>query len=243
MISDAQLHPKPDSKPRSRLRIGLIHTEPLRAAGLRSIFESKATIEIIETTPEGLLADRSIVIALLALPSTPESFETLAAIKNARPNARLILMGPKAPDEMIINAIAAGAKGYLEDTATPEQVEQAIEVVSSGSIWMPRRILALFVDRVVQSSAARALRHNENQFTEREREVLKLLVSARSNREIAQYLRIEERTVKSHVARLMRKVGVDNRIALSVHAVTNSLVGKELAATHKAQGTEGHSLS
>jgi DNA-binding NarL/FixJ family response regulator len=54
--------------------------------------------------------------------------------------------------------------------------------------------------------------------------VLKLLVAARSNREIARTLGIEERTVKAHVAKLMRKVGVENRIALSIYAVTNAIV-------------------
>jgi DNA-binding NarL/FixJ family response regulator len=63
-----------------------------------------------------------------------------------------------------------------------------------------------------------------SQFTIRETEVLKLLVAARSNREIARTMGIEERTVKAHVAKLMRKVGVENRIALSIYAVTNSIV-------------------
>jgi DNA-binding NarL/FixJ family response regulator len=63
------------------------------------------------------------------------------------------------------------------------------------------------------------------QFTQRELEVLQLLVSARSNREIAQALGIEVRTVKSYVGRMMRKVGVGNRIALSIHAATHALGG------------------
>jgi DNA-binding NarL/FixJ family response regulator len=61
-------------------------------------------------------------------------------------------------------------------------------------------------------------------FTNREKEVLELLVAGRSNKEIGTPLGIEERTVKAHVAKLMRKVGVQNRIALSVHAITHSLV-------------------
>jgi len=82
--------------------------------------------------------------------------------------------------------------------------------------------LSIFVDRATKTSrsAAPALA----QFTARETEVLKLLVAARSNREIARTLGIEERTVKAHVAKLMRKVGVENRIALSIYAVTNSIV-------------------
>ena len=62
------------------------------------------------------------------------------------------------------------------------------------------------------------------QFTERERDVLEMLVAGRSNKEIGSALGIEERTVKAHVAKLMRKVGVQNRIALSVHAITHSLL-------------------
>ncbi|HEY0759421.1 MAG TPA: response regulator transcription factor [Acidisarcina sp.] len=209
------------------MRIALLEAEPIRATGFRSVFNSKRSIEIVPTDVAGFLADKTMSVALLGLKNSTESFEILASIKTARPQVRLILMGPDSSDELIINAIAAGAKGYLEHTATPELVEQAIEVVSSGSIWAPRRVLALFVDRVIHSSASRALRRNTSHFTEREREVLRLLVSARSNREIAEDLHIEERTVKAHVARLMRKVGVDNRIALSVHAVTNALLVNE----------------
>ena len=60
-------------------------------------------------------------------------------------------------------------------------------------------------------------------FTDREKEVLELLIAGRSNKEIGSPLGIGERTVKAHVAKLMRKVGVQNRIALSVHALTHSL--------------------
>jgi DNA-binding NarL/FixJ family response regulator len=61
-------------------------------------------------------------------------------------------------------------------------------------------------------------------FTEREKTVLELLVVGHANKEIGAALGIEERTVKAHVAKLMRKVGVDNRVSLSVHAITHSLV-------------------
>ena len=71
----------------------------------------------------------------------------------------------------------------------------------------------MFIERVSQVT-----------FTEREKEVLVLLVAGRSNKEIGAPLGIEERTVKAHVAKLLRKIGVQNRIALSIHAVTHSLV-------------------
>ena len=203
----------------------MVESEPIRAAGFKSIFNNDSSIEIVATDIAGLIADKTISIALIGLHNVVESFERLSSIRTARPQMRLILTGFGATEDVLVNAVAAGAKGYLEDAATPDQVERAIQEVSNGSIWVPRRILSLFVDRVILSSAARALKRNHSNFTDRERQVLKLLVSAHSNREIAKVLKIEERTVKAHVARLMRKVGVDNRIALSVHAVTHSLIG------------------
>src|SRR5450432_3361095 len=220
-----------DPKIRSRLRIGLLEAQPIRAAGFRCVFDDKSRLEIVPAGVDELVADTTLSVALLGLHDSADCFDILSAIKAARPQIRLILMGSGGSDEMIINAIAAGAKGYLDETATPEQVEQAVEVVFGGSIWAPRRVLALFIDRVIQSSSARALRRNNSHFTDREREVLKLLVSARSNREIAEFLKIEERTVKAHIARLMRKVGVDNRIALSVHAVTHDLVSRDSSSS------------
>jgi DNA-binding NarL/FixJ family response regulator len=132
-------------------------------------------------------------------------------------------MSEDGDDESVIAAILAGAKGYLQDTAAPEEVARAIELVASGSIWAPRRALSLLVDRMVDGGTISP--RSAPQFTHRELEVLQLLVSARSNREIAEALGIEVRTVKSYVGRMMRKVGVGNRIALSIHAAKNALGG------------------
>jgi DNA-binding NarL/FixJ family response regulator len=211
------------SNDRRRLRIGLMDFEPLRVTGFESVFEDVPQIEVAATDLAGVLADDDFEMVLLGLHVPVESFELLARLKSARPKLKLIVMGSESDDETIISAIGAGAKGYLEETATLEQVMQCIEVVESGSIWAPRRVLSAFVDRMLHASEKPVLRHDFN-FTERERAVLKLLVAARSNREIADTLGIEERTVKAYVARLMRKVGVENRIALSIHAASRALV-------------------
>jgi len=208
------------------LRIGLMDFEPLRVAGFESVFDGVPTIEVVATNLSAVLANHEFEMVMLGLHNPVASFELLARLKAARPKLKLIVMGSESDDETIISAIGAGAKGYLEETATPEQVMQCIEVVQSGSIWAPRRVLSAFVDRMLHSSEKPVLRHDFN-FTERERAVLRLLVAARSNREIAETLGIEERTVKSYVARLMRKVGVENRIALSIHAASRVLVPDE----------------
>ncbi|MBV8115818.1 MAG: response regulator transcription factor [Silvibacterium sp.] len=209
-----------------RLLIGLINFEPLRVAGFESVFDNDPSVKVVATDPSGALAGQDLQMVLLGLQSPSESFELLARLKAARPQLKLIVMGSDTDDETIISAIGAGAKGYLEVTASPEQVRQCIEVVKNGSIWAPRRVLSSFVDRMLHASEKPVLRHGFK-FTERERAVLRLLVAARSNREIAEALGIEERTVKAYVARLMRKVGVENRIALSIHAASRSLAAGE----------------
>jgi DNA-binding NarL/FixJ family response regulator len=207
------------------LRAGLLAAEPIRRTGLRSILEEMRGIELLEGDIDALLGAASLDVAVVSLTFQSEILETLERLRSARPDLRTIIMSPEADDESMIAAISAGAKGYLPDMAAPEEVRQAVELVASGTIWAPRRVLSLLVDRML--AGGKPLNRSVNpQFTQREMEVLELLVSARSNREIAQALGIEVRTVKSYVGRMMRKVGVGNRIALSIHAAKNSLTQK-----------------
>jgi DNA-binding NarL/FixJ family response regulator len=213
--------PEPAKTP-SRLRVALLESEPIRVQGFVTLFQDHPRIEFHVFELAAFLADHEFKLALVGLHGEHFPLPLVGTIHGLRPEVKLIVMGPEADDEVILQAISSGAKAYLEANATQQQVEQAIEIVSQGSIWAPRRVLSLFVDRATQP--ARTVVPATVQFTARETEVLKLLVSARSNREIARNLGIEERTVKAHVAKLMRKVGVENRIALSIYAVNNAIV-------------------
>jgi DNA-binding NarL/FixJ family response regulator len=205
-----------------RLRVALLEPEPIRVQGFVTLFQDHPRIEFVVFELAQFLADQEFKLALIGLHGDKLPLPLVGTIHGLRPEVKLVVMGPDADDEVILQAISAGAKAYLEASASPQQVEQAIMVVSQGSIWAPRRVLSIFVDRATKPS--RSAVPSSALFTVRETEVLKLLVAARSNREIARTLGIEERTVKAHVAKLMRKVGVENRIALSIYAVTNSIV-------------------
>jgi DNA-binding NarL/FixJ family response regulator len=204
----------------TRLNIGLLDFEPLRVAGFQSVCESLPHVKILARTLSEALGDADLDMVMLGLHGPGESFDLLARLKAAQPHLRMIVMGAESDEETIINAIAAGAKGYLEETATPEQVIMCIDVVSSGSIWAPRKVLSTFVDRMLNPAENKPIQRHNLTFTKREEEVLKLLQAARSNREIAKSMGIEERTVKSYIAKLIRKAGVENRIALSVRAAS-----------------------
>lgn len=208
------------------IRIGLVADEPIRVAGLASIFEQpaeegKPELVPVTGTMAELLAGNAPDYLVVDLHSCP-GIEVLQMIHRVRPEVRLIVIGPQGDDELVINAIVAGGRAYLDPTAGPEVVRQAIEVVTSGSIWAPRRLLSLLIDRLLQVPEAT---HSAPipKLTARERQVLELILLARSNREIAEKLGIEERTVKAYVGRLMRKAGADNRIKLSLSALGRSL--------------------
>lgn len=203
------------------MRVGLLDFEPLRIAGLREIFAEYPDFEVVATDWAMAFRNASFDLVVVVLRDTAFSLALLARLRARHPGLKVLVIGSGSESERILEAINAGAKGWLEDRATPQQVMQAAYAILAGSIWAPRTVLSTFVDRALEGPSARRKRSSPR-FTEREEEVLRQLVLARSNREIAQALSIREQTVKSYVARLMRKVGVGNRIALSVQAASGA---------------------
>lgn len=210
------------------IRIGLVTDEPIRLEGLTCIFEQPSKDGYARLLPvtgsmEELLAAADLEYLVVDLHSSPSSLEILDAIRRVRPAVRLIVIGPEGDDELVMEAIIAGARAYLDLTADPDTVRMAIDVVTGGSIWAPRRLLSKLIDRLLKVPDTSLLNANPH-LTARERQVLELILMARSNREIARHLGIEERTVKAHVGRLMRKTGADNRIELSMRALRRPMV-------------------
>jgi DNA-binding NarL/FixJ family response regulator len=205
------------------IRVGVVAGEPIRLEGLNSVFEREpefgqsALLPVIGSIEE-LLADEELEYLVVDLNSSARGIETLKEIRRQRPGLRLIVIGPAGNDALVMDSIVAGARAYLDLTAGPRVVREAIEVVVSGSIWAPRRLLSRLIDRLLQSASG-AVNPMGPHLTARERQVMDLILLARSNREIARELGIEERTVKAHVGRLMRKTGADNRIDLSMRAL------------------------
>jgi DNA-binding NarL/FixJ family response regulator len=205
------------------IRIAVVESDPLRFVGFRALFDSEPEFELVSASVAELTGRENIDLVLLGSRSGQNLFDVMASLKAIRPDLRIIVTGAGADDETILKALAAGAKGYVDEAGTPQEFVQAIRIVHQGSVWAPRRVLSIFIERVT-SSPGRIFPAGRVTFTDREKEVLELLVAGRSNKEIGVALGIEERTVKAHVAKLMRKVGVQNRIALSVHAITHSMV-------------------
>ena len=203
------------------VRIAVVESDPLRVVGFQALFHSAPGFELVSASLPDVDV-QNIDLVLLGNRNTQNLFDLMASLKATRPDLRIIVTG-SGDEETILEAIVAGAKGYVDEAASPAEFVQAARVVIQGSVWAPRHVFSMFIERL-GSAPGRVSPAGRASFTDREKQVLELLVAGRSNKEIGSPLGIGERTVKAHVAKLLRKVGVQNRIALSVHALTHSLV-------------------
>ena len=209
------------SKP--KIHIALVESDPLRLVGFRALLESESDLEMISASLPEIAVQTKVDVVLIGDRVGQNLFDTISNVKTMHPNLPIIVIGPNRDDETSLNAIVAGAKGYVFDGAPPREFAQAIRVVSQGSVWAPWRVLSMFVELAI--TQPKRMRPGVNAvITDREKQVLQMLVSGLTNKEIGAPLGIVERTVKAHIAKLMRKIGVHNRIELSVHAVARSLV-------------------
>ena len=205
-----------------RLRVGLLAMDPLRLVGLETIFADASRLELISLTVPGSLDLAEFALVVIDAGCTEHLFELLAGLRKKHPRLKVIVIGMEGDHGYIQRVIGAGAKGYLTHMAKESEIRMAIEIVLDGSVWAPRKVLAKLLE---ENDAAESEAANKTpKITAREGEVLGLLVAGRPNREIARSLGIDEVTVKAHVGRLMRKLGVENRISLTVLAVERRLL-------------------
>jgi DNA-binding NarL/FixJ family response regulator len=227
MLSKEAAQAMTDKRSQGPLKLGLVATDPLRILGLQTIFSEDGVkggpVEIIPLSVPGALDASGVSLILIDAACTGHIFELLATFRRTRPHLRLIVLGLEEDHGHIQRIIGAGAKGYLAHSARASEVRLAIEIVQDGSAWAPRKVLANLLD-LSSEGERRGATIDEPKFTERESEVLRLLVEGHPNRVIAGELGIDLATVKKHVGALMRKVGVKNRIALSVKVVNRKLL-------------------
>ena len=210
-----------------RLRIALVESDPIRLLGFRALLESNPTLTLLVASIAEIAIHADIDMVLIGDRCGQPLLATISGVKAMRPDLPVIVIGASTDYEVIFNVIVSGAKGYvLEDTPSSE-LARAIQAVSGGSVWIPRRVLSMFVERAITQQDRIRSRVNSS-LTEREKQVLNMLVTGLSNKEIGAPLGIVERTVKAHIARMMLKVGARNRIELSVQAVACSLVSVPL---------------
>jgi len=203
--------------------IPLVATNRMRIAGIQGVYGDPCGLDIVPVSlmdalrPEGLAKLSGKVILIDAGSVTP-LFEVLGKFKAKIPDASIIVIGTDADDTYIECVIAAGARGFIASDALATEFRVALENVREGVIWAPRKVLSRMVAGEMRNRT-RTERSGKIHFTPREDQIIRLLIQGHANREIGDTLGIDSVTVKAHIGRLMRKVGVVNRIELTMYAL------------------------
>jgi DNA-binding NarL/FixJ family response regulator len=208
---------------RPKIRVGIFDEDPLRLIGFRDALGSERDLELTLAGNMELGERVDIDVAILRERRGCSLACQLEKITAALPRTRVLATGSSLDQNDVIESIGLGAKGYIRETASAAEFANAIRTVNQGLIWAPRRLLAIVIDRIIDSFPG-AHSMDRAALTSREKEVLQILVTGSSNKEIAGPLGIEVRTVKAHVSHLMQKLGVKNRLAAAVEAVRQSMV-------------------
>jgi two-component system NarL family response regulator len=125
--------------------------------------------------------------------------------------------------EDVLEAIAAGADGYLLKSASPEEIVSGVEAAAAGESLLSPRIASMLVTRVREQDARTPAAAIRGKLSNREIQVLRLLGEGRENAEIAEQLVISPRTVKNHIANILEKLHMENRIQAAVYAARSGL--------------------
>ena len=200
-------------------QIGIVAADPLRSVGLLAILEDLPALRALALDWDTAFENDELAGILIDVRlNMSDLLETIYRLRRERPEMKVIAMGVPLEPGQVQAVIAAGAKGYLAETASEGEIRMAVEVVLDGSVWAPRKVLAQLIDAggVQAASSANTI---ANKMTPREAEVLRLLTEGKSNRDIAGALDIDEVTVKAHLGRMLRKTGATNRVELTLRSL------------------------
>jgi DNA-binding NarL/FixJ family response regulator len=212
----------------ARLRVLVVDDHDLFRSGLCELLAERG-FEIVGETPDGESAvekarwirpDVAVVSLELSGLSGPETARRLA---QALPSVRILGFLVSADSSTVSKAIGAGVHSYLMKDATVEEIVDGLRLTAAGESVLSADVATLILDRL-QAQPGQAEPANPARLTDREREVLPLLVEGKSNVEIATALFISPRTVKNHIASILDKFGAENRIQAAVEAVRRGLV-------------------
>ena len=208
----------------------LVDDHDLFRTGLRNLLEDQG-INVVGEAENGQVALRlvqelvpDVVIMDLKMPGLT-GVEATREISNSAPLARVVVLTISADDEDVVNAVMAGACGYLLKDSSIEQLLDGIRAAAAGeSLISPQiasKLLQLLRMQTTDSDAATRIR---TLLSDREVEVLRLIANGKDNAEIARELYISPKTVKNHISNILMKLQIENRIQAAVYAVRSGIV-------------------
>lgn len=198
------------------IKVLIADNHPVVRLGIRQVLESSSDIEIIadvSTTTELFAAlgkvSPDVVILEMDIPEI-NGIATLRKMKLEFPDIKTLMYSGQSEDVYALSTIRAGAYGYLSKTADLDYIISAVRKVSDGNMFITNEL----AQRLAFDEGTQKPRRFFRKLSSREVEVLKLLASGKRNKEVAEGLNLNEKTVSTYKARLMKKLNVDNLVDL-----------------------------
>ena len=217
------------------VRVLLVEDHKLMRVGLKSLFDDQKEIEIISEAESGKEAVENykafrpdVVLMDIGLPDF-SGIEAVKRIIEINQNAPIVMLTSHLSEQEVTESLQAGAKAYVMKDINIEVLKMIIKTVKDGAMWLDPQVVPILRDKncgiVPPRQMSRAMfKEQHANLTQREYEVLKLVVDGKSNNEIAQELMISEHTAKAHVCNIIQKLVVDDRTQAVVKALKEGLV-------------------
>ncbi len=229
-----------------KIKIMLVEDHVLTRIGLKVSLEKYADLEIVAETSSGLEAvnfakEKSIDLILMDISLVElDGIESTKRIKQLNPRIKIIMLTSHESEREILASLASGADGYCLKDTSPEQLCSAIKSVNEGNAWLSSQVAEKVLRNLCGKDISQ-IKHAANNssdmvisdesihipitpLSERELEVLKLIVEGKSNQQIAEKLFVTLATVKTHVRNILNKLSVDDRTQAAVKAMREGIV-------------------
>jgi DNA-binding NarL/FixJ family response regulator len=206
-------------------RVLIADDDHLMRAGLAELLSGEPEIEVVgqassgrEAVERGRRLDPDVVLMDVRMPDL-DGIEATRRLTRAAPGARVLILTTFEEDDYVFGALRAGASGFLLKRTRPEELIAAVRTIAAGESLLSPSVTRRVIDRMAQQPTPElADQARLEELTAREREVFDLVARGLSNREIAAELVVEESTIRTHVKRILMKLGLRDRVQVVIFA-------------------------